>query len=91
MRSGRDVNNYAIQLHYFSLITGRAITNHWVCELGICKQTRCKNSVSQNVGVFYLTNVVCLFDKCSLVWIVHSTSYLQKKSSRIFCKTIKFA
>ena len=32
MRRGRDVNNYAIQLHYSSLITGRAVANHRVCE-----------------------------------------------------------
>lgn len=34
MRNERDVNNYAIHPHYFTLSTGRAMTSHWVCEVG---------------------------------------------------------
>jgi len=33
MRSGRDANNDAIQLHCFALVTGRVIANYGVCEL----------------------------------------------------------
>lgn len=33
MRNERDINNYAIHPHCFTLLTGRAMTNDWDCEV----------------------------------------------------------